>query len=179
MRESVDTHMIRRRPSAAVASQVGKTLTYDPSYVRLRYPGGDVPIDRGVCTDVLIRAFRTLDIDLQVLVHEDMDASFNSYPNQWGLSRPDPNIDHRRVPNLATFFRRRGKTVAITLRGADYLPGDIVTWKLSNGRPHIGIVSRIRAESSDRFQIVHNIGVGARLEDALFDFEITGHYRCF
>lgn len=164
---------------AGAVEQVGKTPGYDPSYRRIAYPGGDVPIETGVCTDVVIRAFRHAGIDLQVLVHEDMKASFSAYPQSWGLRRPDPNIDHRRVPNLATFLRRRGMAVPITRRGADYLAGDLVTWRLASGVPHIGIVSDRPVPRSDRRAIVHNIGAGTRLEDVLFAFEITGHYRYF
>ena len=170
--------MVERLASAAEA-QVGVTMTYDPSYVGLAYPGGDVPADRGVCTDVVVRALRGVDIDLQVLIHEDMKASFKSYPNLWGLKRPDRNIDHRRVPNIAAFLRRKGKAAALTRDAGDYLPGDIVVWRLSNGRPHMGIVSSVRARGKERYSVVHNIGAGAKLEDSLFEFEITGHFRYF
>ena len=150
---------------------------YDPRYVRIRYPGGDVPIDRGVCSDVIVRAYRHAGVDLQVLVHEDMKRNFAKYPQQWGLRGPDANIDHRRVPNLATFFGRNGKRLSITHRGADYKPGDLVTWLLTAGVPHIGIVSDVRVPGTDRYFIVHNIGRGTQIEDVLFSFEITGHYR--
>ena len=150
---------------AAARAQVGVTLSYDPSYRRISYPGGDVPVQTGVCTDVVIRAFRKIGVDLQVLVHEDMARNFSAYPRNWGLTRPDRNIDHRRVPNLARFFERRGKAV----RG-DFQPGDIVTWRLPSGVPHIGIVtSGARA--------VHNIGQGTREEEILRAWPITGHYR--
>ena len=160
---------------AGAKAQVGKTLYYDSGYRRIAYPGGDVPIERGVCTDVVIRAFRRAGLDLQVLVHEDMKRSFGAYPKNWGLRRPDTNIDHRRVPNLATYFRRKGRAVPVTRRGADYKPGDIVTWRLSSGVPHIGIVSDVR--SGDRYLMVHNIGSGAQIEDVLFAYEVTGHFR--
>jgi uncharacterized protein len=150
--------------------QVGKTVSYDPAYRRLAYPGGDVPLETGVCTDVVIRAYRHAGVDLQVLVHEDMKASFSAYPRNWGLRKPDTNIDHRRVPNLATFFRRKGASLPVTNRAADYKPGDIVTWRLPSGVPHIGIVAGPR-------QVVHNIGNGARTEDVLFAYTLTGHYR--
>jgi uncharacterized protein YijF (DUF1287 family) len=164
---------------AGAIEQVGKTLGYDPSYRRIPYPGGDVPLSTGVCTDVVVRAFRRAGVDLQVLVHEDMKADFAAYPRSWGLRRPDPNIDHRRVPNLATFLRRRGKTAPVTRRGADYLPGDLVTWRLPSGVPHIGVVSDRPAPGADRYLVVHNIGAGTRLEDVLFVYELTGHFRWF
>src|SRR5215813_329844 len=122
-------------------AQVGVTTGYDGAYRRVPYPGGDVPLDRGVCTDVLLRAYRHAGLDLQVLVHEDMARAFDTYPRLWGLAKPDSNIDHRRVPNLANFFRRHGATLPVSARGADYAPGDIVTWRLSSGVPHIGLVS--------------------------------------
>lgn len=166
-----------KRVIAGAKRQVGVTLSYDPSYRRLAYPGGDVPRETGVCTDVVIRAYRHAGSDLQVLVHRDMKANFAAYPKSWGLRRPDSNIDHRRVPNLATFFRRQGAAKSITRRGRDYLPGDIVTWRLSSGVPHIGIVSDVPARGTDRHLVVHNIGAGAQIEDVLFAYTITGHYR--
>ncbi len=159
--------------------QVGKTTEYDSSYVKLGYPGGDVPINRGVCTDVVVRALRKTGVDLQVLIHEDMKKSFESYPNLWGLSRPDPNIDHRRVPNIATYLRRKGKAVAITKNPQGYIPGDIVVWRLPSGRPHIGVVSNLRVRGTQRHKVVHNIGSGTQLSDVLFRFEITDHFRYF
>jgi uncharacterized protein YijF (DUF1287 family) len=150
---------------SAAREQVGKTISYDGSYRRIAYPGGDVPLHTGVCTDVIIRAFRKTGIDLQVLVHEDMRRNFAAYPRNWGLRGPDRNIDHRRVPNLATFFRRSGKAV----RG-DFQPGDIVTWRLPSGVPHIGIVT-----TGNR--AVHNIGYGTQEEEVLHAWPITGHYR--
>lgn len=157
--------------------QVGVTRSYDSAYRQLRYPGGDVPLHTGVCTDVVIRAYRYAGADLQVLVHEDMKSSFASYPKSWGLRRPDSNIDHRRVPNLATFFRRKGKSLTVTRRGADYRPGDVITWRLSSGVPHIGVVSDVPARGTDRYLVVHNIGSGAQIEDVLFSYQLTGHYR--
>jgi len=159
--------------------QVGKTLYYDAAYSKLAYPGGDVPLERGVCTDVVVRAFRQAGLDLQVLVHEDMRRNFKAYPALWGLTRPDRNIDHRRVPNLATFFKRQGKALAVTQNPADYQPGDLVTWRLSNNLGHIGLVSNHQLPDSGRFLIIHNIGAGAQLEDVLFAFTLTGHYRFF
>ncbi len=165
------------RTSAAIATaaerQVGITIHYDPSYRRLRFPGGDVPPDRGVCSDVVIRAFRAIGVDLQAEVHADMRRNFRLYPQLWGLRRPDPNIDHRRVPNLMFFLTRRGKSLPI--RGA-YEAGDVVVWRLDNGLHHIGIVSEKRGRSG-RLLVVHNIGAGARLEDVLDSFEKIGHYR--
>jgi len=156
-------------------AQIGVTLAYDPSYARIAFPGGDVPLSRGVCSDVVIRAYRRAGIDLQALVNQDMRRDFSAYPKIWHMSHPDPNIDHRRVPNLATFFRRHGQSLAVTAVAGDYHAGDVVTFQLSNGLAHIGLVS-------DRVQegwplIIHNIGEGAQLEDVLFAFKITGHYR--
>ncbi len=164
---------------AAAREQIGKTVIYDGSYRRIPYPGGDIPLERGVCTDVLVRAFRRAGCDLQVLVHEDMVRDFAAYPHAWGLSAPDPNIDHRRVPNLATFFRRHGRAIPATRDGADYLPGDIVTWRLPSGVPHIGLVSTAMAPAWDRRLVIHNIGAGTREEDMLFLYPVTGHYRYF
>lgn len=164
---------------AGAKAQVGVTVHYDGSYRQLAYPGGDIPRDRGVCTDVVIRAFRAAGIDLQRLVHEDMQRNFAAYPKAWGLRRPDANIDHRRVPNLATFFTRKGRKLPVTRRGADYRPGDIVTWRLASGVPHIGIVSDVAVPRSDRRLVVHNIGAGAQNEDVLFAYQLTGHYRWF
>lgn len=160
----------------ASRTQIGVTVHYDPSYVRLAYPGGDVPIERGVCTDVLIRAYRAIGIDLQQQVHEDMRAHFREYPKDWGLRTTDRNIDHRRVPNLARFFARHGQSLGTRSTDAEFLPGDLVTWRLASGVPHIGIVSD-RLSDSGTPLVVHNIGAGTREEDALRQFEITGHYR--
>ena len=163
---------------AAARKQVGVTLTYDAAYSRLDYPGGDVPRERGVCTDVLVRAYRDgLGIDLQVLVHEDMRRAFSAYPTLWGLKKTDRNIDHRRVPNLQAFFKRAGAALAVSERGADYLPGDIVSQMLPGNLPHIAIVADERTSDGSRPLVVHNIGAGARLEDVLFSYKITGHYR--
>lgn len=156
--------------------QTQAPVTYDGTYTRIRYPMGDVPASRGVCTDVVIRAYRALGIDLQQLVHEDMRANFSRYPRLWGLRRPDPNIDHRRVPNLQTFFERAGAKLAVSRSATAYQPGDLVTWMLPGNLPHIGIVSDRRA-GSGRPLIIHNIGAGAVEEDMLFDYRITGHYR--
>lgn len=159
----------------AARAQIGVTTRYDGSYARLKYPGGDVPLERGVCTDVLIRAYRALGVDLQRLVHEDMAAHFDAYPKQWGLKAPDSNIDHRRVPNLQVFFTRKGRKLPVSREARDYTTGDLVTWRLPSGVPHIGIVSATRI--GDRPLVVHNIGAGVALEDMLFAFPITGRYR--
>lgn len=161
---------------AAARAQIGVTKYYDPAYTVIAYPNGDVPIERGVCTDVLVRAYRAIGIDLQCLVHEDMKKNFAKYPKLWSLSHPDPNIDHRRVPNLVVFFARKGQTLPVSQSPSDYLPGDIVTWQLPSGVPHIGLVSDTLAESV-RYKMIHNIGAGAQCEDCLFEFKITGHYR--
>ena len=152
-------------------------VTYDPAYVTIPYPNGDVPVNKGVCTDVIIRAYRKLGIDLQKEVHEDMKANFSKYPQQWGLKQPDKNIDHRRVPNLMTFFSRHGKTLIITDNPDDYLPGDIVCWNLGSGLTHIGIVVNRKSSDGKRYKIVHNIGAGQNEEDMLFNYKIIGHYR--
>ena len=165
------------RVIAGAKSQVGVTRGYDPAYRRIAYPNGDVPRHTGVCTDVIIRAYRQAGMDLQVLVHQDMKANFAAYPKIWGLRRPDPNIDHRRVPNLATFFTRKGGKLPVSRRGADYRPGDVVTWRLASGVPHVGLVSDVRVRGTDRYLVVHNIGAGAQIEDVLFAYEVTGHYR--
>ncbi|MHA3915557.1 DUF1287 domain-containing protein [Halovulum sp. GXIMD14793] len=151
-------------------------VLYDPSYRSMDYPMGDVAANRGVCTDVVIRAYRALDIDLQQEVHEDMRAAFTRYPKIWGLSRPDPNIDHRRVPNLETFFKRHGQSLPVSDRPEDYLPGDVVSWRLPGGWPHIGIVTTRKTDAGMPL-ISHNIGLGTRVEDMLFDFDIVGHFR--
>ena len=165
---SVSENFADRLVEAALYRTTQK-VRYDPAYVALDYPGGDVPADTGVCTDVVIRSYRALGIDLQPLVHEDMKASFSAYPKLWGLKRPDKNIDHRRVPNLETFFKRHGGRVK---EGeGTYLPGDLITWDLDgNGLWHIGIVV-----GPDTF--VHNIGAGPVLETGLRQWKVVGHYR--
>lgn len=162
---------------AAARQQIGKTVSYDPAYVALSYPGGDVPEDRGVCTDVVIRALRSAwKIDLQKEVHEDMAANFSAYPKNWGLKRTDRNIDHRRVPNLMAFLKRRGFSLPVTQKPEDYQPGDLVTCTVAGKLPHIMIVSDKRT-ADGRPLIIHNIGAGAQEEDRLFTFPLTGHYR--
>jgi uncharacterized protein YijF (DUF1287 family) len=161
----------------AARSQIGVTTSYDPAYVSLSYPGGDVPKDRGVCTDVIIRALRTAHKkDLQRLVHEDMRANFSAYPKRWGLTRPDRNIDHRRVPNLQTYFKRSGYSLPLQKDPARFLPGDLVTCTVPPHLPHIVIVSDKKSPNGTPL-IIHNIGQGTREEDALFKFPHTGHYR--
>ena len=160
-------------------AQAGVTTGYDPAYVALEYPNGDVPEKTGVCSDVVVRAFRKAGIDLQKEVHEDMKAARSEYPTKWGAIGPDKNIDHRRVLNLMKYFERRGKSLSISDVAADYQPGDIVAWELTNGIDHIGIVTNMLSESADRYLIVHNIGAGTRIEDVMFAWTIKGHYRVF
>ncbi|MBL7827497.1 MAG: DUF1287 domain-containing protein [Saprospiraceae bacterium] len=166
-----------RRLSDATLRLTHDPVTYDPGYFAIPYPNGDVPPGKGVCTDVVIRALRKLGIDLQQAVHEDMSRHFNAYPNIWGLKKTDTNIDHRRVPNLMTYFARIGAQKPITLLPVDYLPGDIVCWKLAGGLTHIGLVVDKKSADAARYLIVHNIGQGQVLADCLFSFEIIGHYR--
>jgi uncharacterized protein YijF (DUF1287 family) len=160
-------------------AQAGVTTGYDPAYVALEYPNGDVPENTGVCSDVVVRAFRKAGVDLQKEVHEDMKAARSAYPNKWGANNPDRNIDHRRVLNLMTYFTRQRKALPISSTAADYQPGDVVAWELSSGIDHIGIVTNMVSGSADRYLIVHNIGAGARIEDVLFAWTIKGHYRFF
>ena len=160
----------------AAETIVDPTIRYDPSYVRIPYPNGDVDPKQGVCTDVVIRAYRKLGIDLQKEVHEDMKANFSKYPKRWGLTAPDTNIDHRRVPNLMTFFARHGEVLPVTNDPLDYQPGHIVCWDLGGGILHIGIVVR-KAASNERYMIIHNICCGQVLEDCLFRWKIIGHYK--
>lgn len=164
---------------AGAIAQAGVTTGYDPAYVALDYPGGDVPETTGVCSDVVVRAFRKAGVDLQKEVHEDMKAARSEYSNRWGANKPDRNIDHRRVLNLMTYFTRQGKSLPISSSAADYQPGDIVAWELTNGIDHIGIVTNLQSASEDSYLIVHNIGAGARIEDVLFAWTIKGHYRVF
>jgi uncharacterized protein YijF (DUF1287 family) len=160
--------------------QVGKTTGYDPSYQKIDYPNGDVPIETGVCSDVIVRAFRKAGIDLQKDVHEDMKDNFSAYPTRWGLKGADANIDHRRVPNLQTYFTRKGKSLSVGGSSETFLPGDIVTWDLGlGGTEHVGMVVNVWYKAEQRYLIVHNIGAGTRMEDVLFAWKITGHYRYF
>lgn len=163
----------------AAIERTKQDVTYDGSYISIPYPNGDVPRNIGVCTDVIIRSYRALGTDLQRLVHEDMSQHFGAYPSKriWGLGGPDKNIDHRRVPNLQVFFSRHGKVLPRTGNAKDYSPGDIVTWMLPGSLPHIGIVTDRLSEATGNPLIVHNIGAGPSLDDMLFSYEITGHYR--
>ena len=163
-----------------VYSLVAADATDGITQIVLNYPNGDVSPERGACTDVVIRAMRAAGVDLQKEVHEDITRNFTIYPQKWGLKKPDANIDHRRVPNLQTFFARRGKAVPVTNDSADYKPGDIVSWDLNGkGLAHIGIVSNLWNERTKRYLVIHNIGRGAEAQDVLFDWQITGHYRYF
>jgi len=163
--------------SDAALSLTKDRVTYDPAYFSIKYPNGDVPADKGVCTDVVIRAYRKLGIDLQKEVHEDMKKNFSKYPKNWGLKRADTNIDHRRVPNLRVFFAKFGQSKSIDTNPALYAPGDIVTWLLPGNLTHIGIVVNKKSADGKRYMIVHNIGGGQVIEDCLFRFTITGHYQ--
>ncbi|WP_396198515.1 DUF1287 domain-containing protein [Flavobacterium sp.] len=165
--------------SNAAIQIIDKDVVYTPDYVKLKYPNGDVPAKTGVCTDVIIRAYRKLNIDLQKEVHEDMVANFTKYPNlkKWGLKTTDKNIDHRRVPNLEVFFGRKGKTLSITQNANDYKTGEIVTWMIHDKLPHIGIITHLKSEDGKRNLIVHNVGNGQVLEDCLFSYTIVGHFQ--
>ena len=170
-----DSFYSRLADSAFVLTK--QAVNYDPAYFRMPYPNGDVPENKGVCTDVVIRAYRKFGIDLQKEVHEDMKANFDKYPKNWGLKKPDTNIDHRRVPNLMKFFERKGSVKTISTEAKDYIPGDIVCWDLGRGLTHIGIVSNRKSADNQRYMIIHNIGQGQVLEDCLFRFKIIGHYQ--
>ncbi|HBO24772.1 MAG TPA: DUF1287 domain-containing protein [Providencia sp.] len=163
---------------AKYAEQLPRLVMYDSSYRKITYPNGDVPENYGVCSDVVIRSYRKLGIDLQQRLHEDIKNNFSQYPSKrmWGLNKPDTNIDHRRVPNLETFFARKGMNKPITQNVKDYIPGDIVSWRLDNGRPHIGIVTSIKSTNNQNYLIMHNIGYGQVSEDVLFQWKIVGHY---
>jgi uncharacterized protein YijF (DUF1287 family) len=166
-----------RSIAIAARAQIGKTLSYDPAYRILDYPNGDVPIETGVCADVVVRALRqSLGLDLQKLVHDDMKLNFSKYPQNWGLKSPDKNIDHRRVPNLQTYFKRSGWDLPVSETAKDYQPGDLVTCIVPPHLPHIMVVSE-RTNASGQPLVIHNIGAGAQEEDRLFAFKITGHYR--
>ncbi|HEV2800092.1 MAG TPA: DUF1287 domain-containing protein [Pyrinomonadaceae bacterium] len=168
---------VLERLVAAAVERTSHEVEYDPSYFKLDYPGGDVPAEKGVCTDEVIRSYRALGIDLQKEVHEDMAANFSLYPTKFGLKSTDRNIDHRRVPNLRVFFERKGKSLPITDEATDYRPGDIVTWDLNASQTHIGIVVDQPSATPGRYMIMHNIGQGPKIEDILFAWKITGHYR--
>ena len=163
----------------ALKERTTHQVTYDGAYIAINYPNGDVPNNIGVCTDVIIRSYRQLGIDLQKLVHEDMNENFDIYPSKriWGLTKPDKNIDHRRVLNLQVFFKRFGQVLSTSNNSKDYKAGDIVTWMLPGNLPHIGIVIDGVSDYSGNPLIVHNIGRGPKIDDMLFSFKITGHYR--
>lgn len=167
------------RLSAAAISIIDSDVVYTPGYISIKYPNGDVPAKTGVCTDVVIRAYRKLDIDLQREVHEDMIKNFTLYPNikKWGLYKTDTNIDHRRVPNLEVFFERKGKKLSITDNPTDYKSGELVTWMINGKYPHIGIVTNKKSADGKRMMIVHNVGSGQVLEDCLFNWPIVGHFK--
>ncbi len=164
---------------AAALSQTTQNVRYDGRYFKIPYPNGDIPPHVGVCTDVVIRAYRAMNIDLQQLVHEDMRNHFALYPakRNWNQTKTDTNIDHRRVPNLQTFFMRHGKSLSVSQEGKDYSAGDLVTWMLPGNLPHIGIITDKKSADGLRPLVVHNIGAGPQHEDMLFDYPITGHYR--
>jgi uncharacterized protein YijF (DUF1287 family) len=170
-----DTDFAAKLSDAAIALTNDKVV-YDPAYFSIDYPNGDVPEGKGVCTDVVIRAYRMLGIDLQKEVHEDMKANFDVYPKIWGLKNTDRNIDHRRVPNLMKFFERHGEVLPVSEKPEDYQPGDVVSWNLGGAVTHIGIVVNKQSEDDQRYLISHNIGNGQELSDCLFDYKITGHY---
>jgi uncharacterized protein YijF (DUF1287 family) len=175
----IDSEPIRKLLESA-AEQTRVTTGYTQDYFVISYPNGDVPEATGACTDVIIRSFRAAGIDLQKEVHEDMAAAWAQYPKKWGNTRPDTNIDHRRVPNLQKFFERKGKSRPVSVIAGNYKPGDVVSWDLDgNGMTHIGIISNLWNSSHSRYLIIHNIGGGTRAEDRLFDWKITGHYRYF
>jgi uncharacterized protein YijF (DUF1287 family) len=165
------------RLSDAAITLTHDRVQYDPTYFSIKYPNGDVPKGKGVCTDVVIRAYRKMGIDLQKEVHVDMAENFSKYPKIWGLLKTDTNIDHRRVPNLQVFFTRFGEKLAVTENASDYKTGDLVTWMIGGKLPHIGIVTNKKSADRKRNLIVHNVGAGQVLEDCLFNYEITGHYR--
>lgn len=174
--QAPDASSFALRVAIGAELRAAKPETYDPAYVRIPYPMGDVADDRGVCADTVVRAFRHAGVDLQQAVHEDMTAHFSAYPKAWGLKRPDSNIDHRRVPNLEAYFRRRGGALTPSTRPADYRPGDIVSWRLTGvGVPHIGVVTRTIEAGEPK--LAHNIGAGTQIERVLFSWTIAGWFR--
>ena len=179
--EASSNQIFLQKLAAVAIERTHHAVRYDPSYVRIPYPGGDVPENTGVCTDEVIRVYRALGVDLQKQVHEDMVQNFSAYPHKWysPWSRPDSNIDHRRVPNLMVFFLRKGQSLPVSHQIDDYSPGDLVTWDLGGNVPHIGIVVDRRGPQTGRYMLVHNIGHGPKMEDVLFNWKITGHYRYF
>jgi uncharacterized protein len=178
---TISREEFRQRLVAAAVERTQHSVRYLSDYIRIPYPEGDVPADTGVCTDEIIRSYRAVGVDLQKEVHEDMLQHFEAYPTRrrWRLAHPDANIDHRRVPNLMAFFERKGESLPISNRPSDYSPGDLVTWDLGGGVPHIGIVVDQKTQRSRPYMVVHNIGEGPKMEDVLFNWKITGHYRYF
>ncbi|MBU2712289.1 DUF1287 domain-containing protein [Zooshikella harenae] len=174
--QTATANQVQKLVDAAI-ERTAQKVTYDGRYVKIPYPNGDVPNNMGVCTDVVIRSYRKLGIDLQKLVHEDMKHAFDTYPKLWGLTKTDTNIDHRRVPNLQTFFKRHGTVLPISDNASDYQAGDLVTWLLPGNLTHIGIIIDKKSNSTGHPLVVHNIGQGTVAEDMLFDYKITGHYR--
>jgi uncharacterized protein len=170
-------HTFEEKLSNAALSIIDPTIDYDPTYFSIQYPNGDIPKTKGVCTDVVIRSYRKLGIDLQKEVHNDMKNNFSKYPTKWGLKKTDTNIDHRRVPNLEVFFTRKGQKLTVTENPNDYKAGEIVTWMVSNKLPHIGIITHQKSTDGKRPMIVHNIGNGQVLEDCLFEYKIVGHFK--
>lgn len=173
------TKTFEEKLSDAAISIIDPTIEYDPAYFSIAYPNGDIPKNKGVCTDVIIRSYRKLGIDLQKEVHEDMIANFSEYPNleKWGMTKTDPNIDHRRVPNLEVFFERKGQKLLVNQDPSIYKTGEIVTWMINEKLPHIGIVTDKKSRDRKRNLIVHNVGNGQVLEDCLFAYKIVGHYK--
>lgn len=166
-----------KKISDAAITLTKDKVVYNGAYVSIPYPNGDVPKGQGVCTDVIIRTYRKLGIDLQKEVHEDMKSNFSKYPKTWGLTKTDTNIDHRRVPNLETFFSRKGQKLTVTKNPSDYKTGEMVTWMINDKMPHIGIVTHLKSRDGKRNLIVHNVGAGQVLEDCLFSYKIVGHYK--
>ena len=172
------TNTFEEKLSEAAISIIDPSIDYDPAYFSIKYPNGDIPENKGVCTDVIIRCYRKLNIDLQKEIHEDMAANFSEYPNlkKWGMTKTDTNIDHRRVPNLEVFFERKGIKLPISEDAKDYKTGELVTWMINEKLPHIGIITNKKSEDCKRNLIVHNVGDGQVLEDCLFEYKIVGHY---
>lgn len=177
--DSIKPTTFAEKLSQAAISIIDPSIDYDPAYFKIEYPNGDVPKNKGVCTDVIIRSYRILNIDLQKEVHEDMIENFSLYPNlkKWGMTKTDTNIDHRRVPNLEVFFERKGTKLPITQNGKDYKTGELVTWMINDKLPHIGIVTNKKSKDGKRNLIVHNVGGGQVLEDCLFEYKIVGHFK--
>ena len=172
------TNTFEEKLSETAISIIDPSIDYDPAYFSIKYPNGDIPENKGVCTDVIIRCYRKLNIDLQKEIHEDMAANFSEYPNlkKWGMTKTDTNIDHRRVPNLEVFFERKGTKLPVSENAKDYKTGEIVTWMINEKLPHIGIITNKKSEDGKRNLIVHNVGDGQVLEDCLFEYKIVGHY---